>query len=145
MPAHAHGGHGVGQIVAAQKVGLHGIYVVAVFEIEFHIRIGTHIRAFGVGIGGLAIGNAAQRLAVLHQYVVVGIDENLPAFSGKVSVKFCFGVDYALKRAKPLQMCLAHVGDKSEIGFCDMAEKIDLARVVGAHLHHGNLGVQRHG
>ena len=39
------------------------------------IRVGAHIRAFGVGIGGLTVGDAAQRLAVLHQYVVVGIDE----------------------------------------------------------------------
>ena len=72
--------------------------------------------------------------------LVVGIDEDeaVLAAAEKV-VEFALGLDDALERTKALQMGTAYVGDQATSRLCRLSERLDVARMTGAHLDDGNL------
>ena len=88
----------------------------------------------GVALGLDALGQNA------HQVLVVGIDKDDTVGSrGQVVIKFTLGAYYALQRAKALQVRLAHVGNQAAGGLGGFGQRLDVARVAGAHLDDGNL------
>ena len=78
---------------------------------------------------------------MLQEYLVVGVDEDGAAHAGEVAIQLRLGVDYPLKAAEALQVCTPHVGDEAVVRTGYLAQRGNLAGVVGAHLHDGNLRV----
>ena len=77
--------------------------------------------------------------------VVIGVDEYCSLAGIEETVEFGLGADNALETAETLEVSLAHAGDKPEVRLSDIAEEVNLARVVGTHLNHCDLTVGRDG
>ena len=59
-----------------------------------------------------------------------------------VTIQLCLSLYDTLEATEAFQMRLADVGDEAIIGVSNMAEEVNLTRVVGAHLHDGNLSIR---
>ena len=87
------------------------------------------------------IADALLSLGLFPKQRVALIDKDGLSMALDVSVQLGFGLDDALKVAKAFQMRFSDVGDEAIVWVGDLAEEIDFARVVGSHLHNGNLGL----
>ena len=72
--------------------------------------------------------------------LIVGIDEDEAVLSATEEiVEFAFGFDDSLERAEALQMSSAYIGDQTTGGLCRLCERLDVARMAGAHLDDGDF------
>ena len=81
-----------------------GVDVVAVFDVVFHVWLGTYEMALDCGLVGLAVGDGSQAAlsGLGGEDVVVGIDESGAVLGGQMAVEFSFGQYYPFETAESL-------------------------------------------
>ena len=75
----------------------------------------------------------------LHQVGAVGIDDDLTVGSLEEIVQLALGALHPLERAEAQQVCPTYIGDQSDVGFANIHQLVDVARMTGSHLDNGYL------
>ena len=158
VDAHGDGSQQVVDVVGADEAGLHLVPLgAAALFLECHQGLAPAELQEGGATDDLAADAGVLLLGVsgvggepdvflvtylVHQVVVVGIDEDEAVLAGAEEVvEFALGLDDALERAEALQVRLPHIGDEAAGRFSRLGQRLDVARVAGAHLDDGYLVV----
>ena len=133
------------EVVASDKMCLH-LMPFAVSVVPVHAQHGSTGDDLAAGAEVGAVAHAVSHLAQIAgdalQVLIVGIDEDDAAGAGAEEiVELTLGVHHTLKRPKSLEMCPSHIGDDATVGLDDVHQRADFSRVVGAHLHDGDVVV----
>ena len=80
----------------------------------------------------------------LHQHLVVAAHERAAAAGSQIVVQLALAAPHAVDTSEAFEMRPPDVGEQTEIGFGDRAERCDLAAGARPHLHHPQLRVARH-
>ena len=141
MASHGSCTQGIVDVIAPNELGRHLMPLSPTpSPTEPQVRVTSDELALRISVVSLAVGHRLQTVGNTFQVFVVTVKEDgSPGRSAQVVIHLALGVDNSLERAESLQMGQSHVGNESIIRFGNIYQFLDVARVIGPHLHDGHL------